>query len=101
MIRAGFILFTFVAGVIVGAGVHGCAHAALSAEPNAEPSAELSAELSAGLVVDVPSQTQILACQADARRLCGPYLAGPVDVIRACMMAHKSRLSETCRAAFR
>jgi hypothetical protein len=92
MIRAGLILFAFVAGVIVGAGVYGCAHAALSGE---------SAELSAGLVVDVPSQTQILACQADARRLCGPYLAGPVDVIRACMMAHKSRLSETCRAAFR
>jgi hypothetical protein len=101
MIRPGLILFAFVAGAIAGAGFYGCAHAALNAEPSAEPIAALSAELNAGLVVDVPSQTQILACRADAYRLCGRYLGGPIDVIRACMMAHKSQLSKTCRAAFR
>lgn len=47
----------------------------------------------------MPSQPQIAACEADARRLCGPLLGGPIDAIRACMEKNKSKLSEQCRQA--
>lgn len=52
-------------------------------------------------VLDVPSQNQILACQADARRLCGAYLLGPIEVVRACMLAHKPQLGQQCREAIK
>lgn len=50
-------------------------------------------------VIAVPSQAQILACQADAHRLCGAYLSGPIDVVRACMLAEIPHLSKHCREA--
>lgn len=52
-------------------------------------------------VVVVPTQDQVLACEADARRLCGPYLASPIGVIRACVETHILRASEKCQKALK
>lgn len=63
--------------------------------------AGMPAVSAAETVVQVPSQNQILACQEDARRLCGAYLLGPIEVVRACMLAHKAQLNQPCREAIK
>lgn len=52
-------------------------------------------------VLEVPSKEQRAACDADARRLCGPYLKSPIGVVRACMIAHLSQISPSCLEAFK
>jgi hypothetical protein len=49
---------------------------------------------------DTPTAAQITACAPDAQRFCLQHL-GNREATRACMIAHKKQLSETCKAAFR
>jgi len=48
---------------------------------------------------DMPTAAQIAACTADAQRFCLRFLADH-EAMRACMIAHKQQLSETCKTAF-
>ena len=50
-------------------------------------------------LADSPTPAQIAACAPDARRLCAPAIPDPAAV-RACMIKHKSQLSQACREAF-
>lgn len=54
---------------------------------------------SAGM--EVPSQEQILACGADARRLCPTLIRGPYDQLNDCMRANKRKLSPRCQESFK
>lgn len=57
----------------------------------------LAGMLSASAMGIMPSQEQILACQADAQRLCPTYPKDQIAQIQACMEAHKKQLSDQCR----
>lgn len=50
--------------------------------------------------VDAPTPAQISACRDDALRFCAPYL-GSQSTARACMLAHREKLSQACREAFK
>jgi hypothetical protein len=59
-----------------------------------------SGEAVAAHAADAPTAAQIAACTPDAQHFCLQHV-GSRDAIKACMIAHKSQLSESCRAAFR
>ena len=50
-------------------------------------------------LAEQPTPAQIAACAPDARRLCADAIPDQVAV-RACMIRHKSQLSQACREAF-
>jgi hypothetical protein len=52
----------------------------------------------AALAVE-PTPQQIAACAPDAQRLCASVIPDHVAV-RACMIRHRSQLSQACREAF-
>jgi len=55
--------------------------------------------VAAWLAAADPTPAQIDACRADALSLCAQHL-GSRDGMRACMIAHRSQLSQRCKDAF-
>lgn len=61
----------------------------------------LAGMLAASAMGLIPSRNQILACQADAQRLCPTYPEDQHDQIRACLEANKKQLSSRCQEVFK
>jgi hypothetical protein len=51
----------------------------------------------------VPTASELSACKADALRLCNPGIADlfNYDRVKACMVAHRTKLSPKCAAVFK
>jgi hypothetical protein len=87
--QAGAARGNFIFAAVVLPGIAAVLLLVMAAGRAAEPAARAAV-----------TPAQIAACAPDAQRFCLQHL-GSREAVKACMIAHKPQLSETCRAAFR